>query len=382
MVVLPKKTPGKINCFIGLIDSTVATYWGIAMVLFSMTAAAQQALVSVDPVVQQQYTQTTPILGRLVAKQSGTVASRIDGSVSDVVVQVGDRVTAGQLIAVIDPAALTLQKALAQREKSQAEARIATARAQLALATQEVKRLSSLKSSAAVSKAVFDDATQQQNIAFARVREAEAELESNSASIAVADLNLKYASIVAPFNGTVTAKLTEVGSFLQRGQAVVQLISDQLLELEADVPAERLGGLTPGRKIDISFNNDDRYRAELRAIVPEENPNTRTRRARFNLDQETQGQALAVQQSVMLHIPSGSDRMISSVHKDAIIHRGSDSFVYVVEKETAKMRKVRVGDSLGNRMEVLSGLALGDLAVVRGNERLRPDQKVSVGNDS
>lgn len=342
---------------------------------------AEEALVSVDSVVTQEFTQTVPILGRLVAKQSGTVASRTSGAVEEILVRVGDRVTKGQLIAVVDSEPLKLQKRLAEVQRAEAETRIATARAQLALASQEVKRLSTLESSAAVSKAALDDANQEQKIAFAKVREAEAAMNSSEASIRVADLELGYADITAPFDGTVTAKLTEVGSYLQRGQSVVQLISDQRLELEADIPGNRLSGLTDGRKINISFEDGSQHSATVRAIVPEENPKTRTRRVRFDLDLAPRALTLAVQQSVTLHVPAGASRQITSVHKDAIIRQGPGSIVYVVEDNTARLRPVEIGAAIGPRLEVLHGLEVGERVVVRGNERLIPDQTVLVAGE-
>ncbi len=344
--------------------------------------AQQPALVSVDPVVEQPFAQTVPILGRLVAKQVGTVASRIEGSVDDILVQVGDRVQQGQLIAIIDTEPLRLQKQLEENRKKEALARIGTAKAQLALASQEVKRLSGLQSSAAVSKAALDDANQQQKIAFARVSEAEAAVSSSNAALLVAELQLKYGNITAPFNGTVTEKVTEVGSYLQRGAAVVRLVSDRLLELEADVPANRLAGLIDGRKIDINLDNGNRYQASVRAIVPEENPRTRTRTVRFNTDFAKKDLQLAVDQSVTLHIPAGASRNIVTVHKDAIIRQGAGAIVYVVEEGTAKLKPVTTGEAAGERLEVLSGLAPDELVVVRGNERLRPDQPVKIGNQS
>ena len=353
-----------------------------AAVIASLTACqvtlAQQPLVSVDAVVRHQYSQTTPILGRVVAKQSGTVAARTSGAVSEMLVQVGDRVRSGQLIAVIDPEPLNLQKQLAEAQRTEAQTRIATAKAQLALAAQEVERLSSLKSSAAVSKAALDDANQQRNIAYARVGEAEAAMARSSAAIRVADLELKYANILAPFNGTVISKLTEVGSYLQRGESVVHLLSDQLVELEADVPSSRLSGLKLGGQVELRLDDGRRFQAKVRAIVPEENPNTRTRRVRFDPDDQLKQTSLASEQSVTLHIPAGPSREITSVHKDAVIKQGGASIVYVVVEGIAKMRPIKTAAAAGERLEVVDGLTEGELTVIRGNERLRPDQPVTV----
>ncbi len=340
--------------------------------------AQEPALVSVDAVIEEPFSQTVPILGRLVAKQSGTVAARIGGSVAEVLVTVGDTVKQGQLIATIDTEPLKLQLALETNRKKEALARIETAKAQFALASQDVKRLSSLKSSAAVSKAALDDANQQKNIAFARVSEAEAAVSSSNAALLAAELQLQYGKITAPFDGTVTEKITEVGSYLQTGSPVVRLISDSQLELEADVPANRLNGLIAGRSIDINLDSGDRYQANVRAIVPEENPRTRTRRVRFNIDLTDKDLRLAVEQSVTLHIPAGASRNIVTVHKDAIIRKGGGDTVYSVEEGVAKLRKVTISGAAGGRLEVLAGVSPGDMVVVRGNERLRPDQAVKI----
>ena len=66
-----------------------------------------------------------------------------------------------------------------------------------------------------------------------------------------------------------------------------------------------------------------------------------------------------------------------TVHKDAILKREGMSLVYIVKEETAQIKPVRLGDGVGNRFIVLEGLEVGDIAVVKGNERLRPGQKVA-----
>ncbi len=348
-----------------------------AMVLWISGGHAQQAAsVTTDAVIKQSFTRTIPIIGRLTAKQSGVVAARIDGTVSSMRVRVGDRVVSGQVLATIDIATLKLRMTLANARHTEAEARLKTAKAQLALAAQSVKRLSGLAVSAAVSKAAYDDANQQYNIALTRVKEASAAIDSSAAEVAMAQLNLAYTEIKAPFDGAITDRLTEVGSYLQRGQAVARLISDRQLELEADIPYNRLSGLEAGAEVEMLLDNDSKHRAIVRAVVPEEDPRTHTRRVRFATDFGDDAGLLAAQQSVTVLIPATARRDIVSVHKDAIVQRGRDKIVFVVVDGLAMMRTIRIGESSGNRIEVLAGLQPGDLAVVRGNERLQPDQPV------
>ena len=66
------------------------------------------------------------------------------------------------------------------------------------------------------------------------------------------------------------------------------------------------------------------------------------------------------------------------MHKDAVTRQGDRAVVYRVNDDTAEQRTVRLGAAIGNRFEVLDGLSPGDIVVVRGNERLRPNDKVRV----
>ena len=355
---------------------------GILVALFAITLwtsgghAQPAAAVTTDAVIKQSFTRTIPIIGRLTAKQSGVVAARIDGAVSSMRVRVGDRVVNGQVLATIDTATLELRMTLAEARHTEAEARLKTAKAQLTLAAQAVKRLSGLADSAAVSKAAYDDANQQYNIALTRVTQASAAIDSSAAQVGLAQLDLAYSEIKAPFDGAITARLTEVGSYLQRGQAVARLISDRQLELEADIPYDRLSGLNAGAEVEMLLDNDSKHRAIVRAVVPQEDQRTRTRRVRFATDFGAGAGLLAAEQSVTVLIPATAQRDIVSVHKDAIVQRGRDKIVFVVVDGLAMVRTIRTGESSGSRIEVLDGLQPGDLAVVRGNERLQPNQPV------
>ncbi len=340
------------------------------------------ALVTTDAVIREAYTQSIPIIGRLLAKQSGAVTARIAGTVADMRVEVGERVRRGRILAAVEATELELRLTLAQAQNAEARARLEAANAELALAGQEVKRLSTLTDSDAVSRAAYDDALQRRAIAFARAQEANAAIDSSAAAVGLAELDLAHAEILAPFDGVITARLTEVGGYVQRGQAVARIVSDRRLEVEADIPYNRLNGLTPGREVEMRLDNGSSHRANVRAIVPEEDPQTRTRRVRFTTELGADAGLLATEQSVTVLIPAGARRDIVSVHKDAIVQRGADKIVFVVVDGLANMRTIRTGVSSGNRVEVLDGLAPGDLAVVRGNERLQPDQEVDASTAS
>lgn len=356
----------------------------LAAALPGPPAAAQDnaALVRVDRIRVENLAQKVPVLGRLVAPQAGQVAARIAGPVEVIHVQVGDRVEAGQVIAELNRGALAAQRDVSRAGLARAEAALATAKAELGLARQELKRLSGLKKSAAFNQARFDDAQQNVAIIESRAREAEAAIVSAKADLEVDAINLSYAEIRAPYGGVVTERMTEAGSYARAGDPVIRLVADRDLEIEADVPFQRLSGLTPGTEVGVTLDDGSAHRATVRAIVPEENPLTRTRAVRLVPDIGETTRPLAADQSVTIYVPSGTPRRVTTVHKDAIIKRGPQSLVYVVQKDTAEMRPIVLGEPTGSRYEVLDGLEQGELVVVRGNERLRPGDKIRIDGAS
>ncbi|GAB4358386.1 MAG: efflux RND transporter periplasmic adaptor subunit [Kiloniellaceae bacterium] len=348
------------------------------------TAAAQQAAapVRVDAVRSEPLTQTVPVIGRLVAQQAGSVAARVSGPILEFRVQVGDRVSAGDVIALLDDSTMKAERDLAAAGLALARAELETRKAEIALSQQELQRIEGLKKSAAFSQARFDDVRQQVVIAEAGAREAEASVTSARARLRLAEINLDYTQIKAPYDGVIARRMSEAGAYVSEGDALVNMIADHSLEVEADVPSNRLPGLVPGTVLDGRLDDGTTFKATVRAIIPDENPLTRTRAVRFVPDFGGFSGPLANEQSATLQVPVGAPRQVVSVHKDAVIQRAGDVIVFVVADGKAESRKVIVGEAVGTRFEVVDGLAAGELVVVRGNERLRPGMAVKVEEGS
>lgn len=359
--------------------------FAVSVALLGGAALAQQppaATVGVDEVRREPLRQTVPVIGQLVARRAGTVAAQVDGAIQSFEVQVGDRLQQGDVIARLDDQILVARQAQIRAQRAQAQAALATAHAQLSLALQERDRLAKLKNTQATSRAQYDDAVKSAAIANARVREADAAIAVTDAQLRLADIDVAHASVFAPYAGVVLQRLTEIGNYVKTGDALLSMLADAELEVEADVPFDRLGGLSTGTSVVLTLDDNTAISAQVRAVIPDENQLTRTRAVRFAARFDEARQPLARGQSVTVQIPVGAPRDVVTVHKDAINRRGADTLVYVVVDETAKLRPVRLGKAVGNRVEVVKGLEPGELVVVRGNERLRPDDKVRVGQRS
>ncbi len=352
----------------------------LALISASAPSPAQDAapaLVAVDEVRREPLAGTVPVIGRMVARQSGVVAARTRGAVLEVRVEVGDRVEEGDTLAVLVSDRLEAERDLARAEAAEGKAQIETAEATLALARQELERLEALRKSAAFSQARYDDKRQEVVRYLSEVAEAKASLARARANLRVAEIDLRNARIRAPYAGVVSLRHTEAGAYLDIGSPVVTLINADDLEIEADVVTNRIAGIPPGTPVEVRVGEQVQGQAVVRAIIPDENPRTRTRAVRFTPRFDVSGTGLATNQTVILDLPVGEAREVTSVKKDAVINRQGQTLVFVVVGgDSVQVRAVRLGDAVGDRFEVVEGLKPGELVVVRGNERLLPGQKV------
>ncbi len=332
--------------------------------------------VGMDMVRIEPLRQTVPVIGRFVARQAGVVASRVAGPISKFDVEVGETVSKGQPLAELVTDNFTWERNRRAADVASAQADIATAEASLKLLQQELNRLDRLRTSPAFSEARYDDKAQETVRAKSQRAEAQAQLKSAEAELQLAEIALRDTVVLAPYDGTITQRHSEAGAYVQVGAPLVTMLDHNNLEIEADVPANRVPGLEPGLVLDATITDGSPLRAIVRAVIPDENPRTRTRRARFVAEFPGKNKSTAANQSVTVLIPAGEIRDVLTVHKDAVMNR-SGQMVVLNDGGKATFRQVKLGEAVGVRFVVLDGLKEGDQVVVRGNERLRPGQAIA-----
>lgn len=385
----PKTGFGRLSSWRFILVAAVAA--AVALAAFSLPAPGQEkkpqtpsrppAQVGVDAVITEALKQTVPVIGRVVARLTA-IAARVNGPIGEVRVDVGDRVKAGDVIAVLVDDLLKWRHELQKAEVQQYAAAVKTRKATTKLRRQELQRIERLIKSAAFSQARLDDKRQEVAVAESQAAEAVGKLASARANLKLAETNLSYATIRAPFPGVVSKRLIEVGTYVNIGDPLMVLIDNRYAEIEADVPANRLAGLTPQTIVNAVVNGGPAITARVRATVPDEDPQTRTRTVRFVPQPPTGLAGLANNQSVTLHLPAGNDGIVVTVHKDAILSRKGKTLVFLVQDAKAVMRPVQLGEAVGTRFIVNAGLAPGDKVVVRGNERLLPGQNIRIREPS
>jgi RND family efflux transporter MFP subunit len=340
-------------------------------------AAQQDATpVGVDKVLLEPQAQTMPVIGRFVAPGSGIVATRIAERVTEMTVRVGDRVRRDDVLAKLSADRMQSERTLRVADLRRAEAQITREKANLAKMQQTYARVTSLRGSTAYRKDRQEDTERDMKVAGSALGQAEADLLRAQANLNLADIALKDTTITAPYPAVVIVRHTVAGNYARVGDPIVTLLNDRDMEIEADVPAIRTGGLLPGTKVRVTLQDGRMLNAAVRVVVQEENTRTRTRSVRLSPELGGRSGSLASNQSVTVQIPIGGANEVVTVHKDAIVILKGRTMVYVVEDGKAAIRQVMTGNAIGARFEVKSGLKPGDIVVVRGNERLRPGQSV------
>jgi RND family efflux transporter MFP subunit len=335
------------------------------------------ATVTTERVEERSVSETVSIFGQVVATRESDVAMRVAGVVADVGVYVGTQIGEGDTLAVLDRELLELELRSKRAALAEAEAGVEVARASLTLAERGFARVEGLRGTSAFSQGQFDD--RESAVAQARGGLAQAEARFLNAQVAAdrAAYDLERSVLSAPFSGTVLEVMVDPGEYVQVGAPVARVVNIDDLEIEANVPAEFIQALSPGMELRGVRADGEPLPLTVRAVLPTEFSATRTRPVRLTGDMGALNGQVAVGQTLTLSVPREAPREVLLVPKDAVSQARGAWSVFVHEDGKAVPREIAIGDSFGDRFEVLSGLTAGDEVVVRGNERLRPMQDIA-----
>ena len=340
---------------------------------FSQGAAS----VEVDVVILESLNQSIPIIGQIISLKEAKVPAAVMGKIQKVLVEVGDKVKKGQVLALIDIERYQWLAEIASARVSAANAELKSAKAETNINLLDLNRMENLKKSSAFNVAKYEKLQSLHISLLAKEEIAEAQLKSMIQEEKLAGLNLKRATVKAPFDGIIEYKMIELGEGVGLGVTLFNLVSETLLEVRADVPSKRARILEQGNSIEITTTDNVTFSSKIRAIGVRENSSSRTIPVHLKFDSNPISRKLFVGENVNISIPIGPGAQAPTVHKDAILKREGMSLVYIVKEEKAQIKPVKLGDGVGNRFIVLGGIEVGDITVVKGNERLRPGQKVA-----
>ena len=344
-----------------------------AGVLLGTSADAQQITPVVLGIAElRPMLEELPLTGSVTARRTSHLSPRVDGLVAEVLVDDGDFVNQDQVLVKLDPIISEVQVARASAALQEAQARLDDAR-------RRRDESAELANDKLIASTVYDSAVAEVAINEASLKRLEAELRQQREL-------LSRHSIRAPFKGVVGRKEVEVGQWVQRGAAVLDIFESHVLRIDVPVPQVYFNRIVVGTPAIIRFDSNPGIAvdAAVNIKIPLSNPAARAFPVRIEVQNSNREWAPGMSARITLLLADGNSSPVLQVHRDALTAEADGrTVVWVVNSHAGEMVAtpvtVQVGRAMGGRVEVLGGkLTAGAQVVIRGNERLRPGQAVRI----
>jgi RND family efflux transporter MFP subunit len=295
-------------------------------------------------------------VGVVRARYETDLGFRVAGKIVTRVVNVGDSVRIGDVVARLDPEDLKLQV-------QSAEAELAAATSNLAQAAADFERYTKLKTNGWASIADFDRKK-------AASDEAQGRLDRARRSLDLARNQLGYADLKADADGVITATPAEAGQVVAIGQAVARLAHRGEKEAVVALPETWLAeARTAKASVRLWAERDRSFAARLRELSPQADPATRTYAARFTIEQADDAVAFGMTATVTL--AQANDAKVARLPLAAILNRGSGPAVFAIDASGALVqRPVTVVSFTEDAALVTAGIGDGDRIVTLGVQKL------------
>jgi membrane fusion protein, multidrug efflux system len=288
---------------------------------------------------------------------------RVPGKISRRLVDVGQEVKAGQVLAVLDSQdvvpAINAQSA-----------QVDVAKTDMTFQQSELKRQQELREKGFVSGAALERQNAATDAANARVKAAQSQLAS-------VQNNLSFQTLRADKAGVVVGVDAEAGSVVAAGQAVVRVAQLGEREILLNAPERAVSLMKAARGFAVSFDAvpGKLYAAKLRELSPAADSASRTYAARLTLVNADDAVKLGMSAAVRIEL---AEQKAIVVPNTALYTRDSTPRVWVIDRasETVKPVDVKLGESTQDGVAITNGLKAGDLVVTAGANLLMPGQKV------
>ena len=305
------------------------------------------------------------VVGTLSAHDEATVAAQVAGQIEKSPVDIGDRVTAGQELALIDK---TAYEALAQ----QSAANLARAAASAANAEQNLKRVQDLQKDKIASASELDQAV-------AEVEQARADVKAVEAAEAIARLNLERARVKAPFDGAIAERIASVGNYVGVGTPILRVVKTDPLRLRLEVPERESVAVRVGQNVRVTVEGDTNvYSGKLARVAPA--IREMDRMLQIEADVPNPGSLRAGLFAHAQIVVNEREEAVSVPPGALVVFAGLEK-VLVVRDGKAAEKNVITGRRDGGWVEIVSGLTVGE-TVVLDPGGMRTGQAVTIQNDA
>jgi RND family efflux transporter MFP subunit len=330
--------------------------------------------------------------GYVTARREATVSAQITGTVTELLIEEGDHVKQGQVLARLDDTAQRAALTQAQAQLHSAQALLGQDQALLAQSERDVKRDEDLVKRNLVSQQAVEQARTQVDTGAAQLQSQRKQIDLAVANVRSAQVQLDYCTVRAPFTGVVIAKAAQVGEIISPFSAgggftrtgVGTLVDMDSLEIEVDVNEAYINRVLPGQPVESVLNAypDWQIPSHVIAIIPTADRAKATVKVRIGLDVKDPRIVpdMGVRVSFLEEKKTATEPQQRAhgvlVPSAALRKDGSEDFVFVLKDKKAQRRAVTLGGTNGDSRQVLTGVSPGETVIVDAPAGLKDDAAV------
>ncbi len=308
--------------------------------------------------------------GKVEAVQNANLSTRMMGYVNNIQVNVGDKVTKGQLLISINSADITAQKA-------QVTASILEATAAFKNAEKDYNRFTALLKENSASQKEMDDITANYEMSKAR-------LEAANQMKNQVNAQLSYSNITAPFSGVITGKFVNKGDMANPGMPLISLETPGNYQIISMIPESEITSIRKDIDVTVIVKSTNQVITGKVTEVSTSAKNTGGQYLVKVLLNKTDvkllsGMFTSVQFPIEKNTESKNETSLVLVPQSVLIQQGQLTGVYTIGNENvAILRWLRIGKTFGNQVEILSGLTADEQYIVSADGKLYNGAKVSI----
>ena len=331
--------------------------------------------------------------GYVVARRMATVSAKVTGKVREILIEEGQHVETGQVLARLDPVDANAQRTLSAAQLSAAQSQSASVQAQLKQAEADAARLSSLVKQQLVSRAQFDQAIAARDALRAQLVTSQRNAQVARDGLQIAANGVDNTIVRAPFAGVVIAKAAQPGEIVSPLSAgggftrtgIGTIVDMASLEVEVEVGESYIGRVQPGTATETVLNayQDWKIPGKVIAIIPAADRGKATVKVRVALDAKNDPRIVPDMGARVSFLEAAKPAQAQAkpgvlVPASAIVQRDNQDVAFVIRGEKAERRTLKLGRTLGDDREVLSGIAGGEQVVQSPPDTLTDGAKVRV----
>jgi RND family efflux transporter MFP subunit len=358
--------------------------------------------VQVEEVHQETVRRAVEVVGTLAAVDQVTVSSETEGKVSRILADLGDRVTAGQALIQLDnekqqynfdQQKAALARALAQYGATDPQhlpdiektPDVQKASADLQQAKQSYERANELFKRTLVPRQTLDDAETalqskkaSYDASLQTAKNLRASIQASEATMKLADRQFRDTQIRAPFDGYIEKRLVNLGELVKAQMPVIAVVRVDPLKVIAEIPEKMAPWIKDGQPVELHVDAYPQraFEGKVSRISPA--VNTATRAFPFEALVPNRDAVLKPGTFARVHIESGREDQVLTLPYSALQYRYGVNRVFVVDNDKLGVRELKVGDRMGERIEILAGVKAGDRVAVTDVEKLVDGAKVTV----